>query len=92
MEKRLIVKRVNITSLMEILNKLYHLGVDYVDIHGKKDEKEEDDVIHVSFSPDYIDSEYMHNFEQTFENEFKEEKTPNITVEPLTDDDIQSLI
>lgn len=90
-KQRLIAKRMSTEILLNIINKLYHSGVDYIDIHAKDND---DSAIGISFTEDYMDEEYMENFDALMQEDFSEEKQePTIRVnKPLTDDDLNQLM
>ncbi len=86
-------RMINVESMMEVLNMLWHKGVDYVDISGKQGE--EQDEICFSFCKEYMDEEYKDTFEEGFiqeeEDEFISKPTDQVKIK-LTDKDIDELI
>ncbi len=87
-------KMINIEAMMEVLNMLWHKGVDYVDISGKSGDKQ--DEICFSFCKEYMDEEYKDTFEEGFieeeESNIISKPTQQVKVEKLTDKDIDDLI
>lgn len=85
-------RMINVMSIIETLNMLYHKGVDYVDISGKQ--ADDQDEICFSFCKSYMDDEYKDTFESGFvveeEEEIMSKPTPRIKVK-LTDEDIEDL-
>lgn len=84
MDNSLKIRKVDIMAMTELLLKLHDIGVDFIDIHGII--KEEEDTIRISFSKEYMNKDYVTNFE-------------NIDMENLTeieyklnDDDIDQLL
>jgi len=89
----MIIKKVSVLVLMDLLQELYDRGVDYVDVHGKS-LTEDQDILGVSFSKNYMDPECIENFD-TFEEEGEEptETKENKEIKiSLNDEDIDKLI
>ncbi len=95
------IRKVPVDTVLRILSNLFNNGVDYVDFHGKIGDME--DVLGISFSKDYVDPEYMQQFEDMEEDELSEELSDlNIDLEfldkkeeikvKLSDDDINKLL
>lgn len=77
------IKRISTLALLEAFEQLYISGVNFVDMEGEN--KEEYDVIHMTFGNDYIDPDYLQDF-------IEEEEPIKIEGDKLTDDDIKDLI
>ncbi len=71
MDSSMKIKKVNIAILLDLLEELYDRGVDYVDVHGKA-LTEDQDVLGVSFSKDYMNPDCIENFD-TFDGEDEDE-------------------
>jgi hypothetical protein len=80
MEKEFRIRKIDLKSFIDILNDVYDKGVNFIDLYGSNDE--DGDTIGLFFSKDYIDDEYLPDFEEYF----TEEKTT------LTDKDIKNLL
>lgn len=79
------IKKISVEAILGIFEQLYHSGVDYVDLSGEI--KQESDVLHITFTKEYIDPEFLENFEEDTE------QSPSISIRSkLTDDDISKLI
>ena len=76
------IKKIPLNALIDILIDLYNGGVDYIDIHGAMDDKQ--DKIGISFHKDYINESYRNNFVDP-ENE-------EVVSHKLTDNDLNQLI
>lgn len=55
-------KMIPVEALMDVLIEMYDLGVDYVDITGKQ--SPEQDSIGISFIKEYVDPDFLDNFEE----------------------------
>lgn len=92
----MIIKKVSVLVLLDLLEELYDRGVDFVDVHGKR-LTEDQDILGVSFSKNYMDPECIENFD-TFEEEGEEptertESKENKEIKiSLNDEDIDKLI
>lgn len=86
MEIRL--RKIHLFSLLELLNKLYNNGVDYVDICGNV--QEEEDTVIIGFNQDYVNAEYVDTFNEIVALvQGQELKTET---KKLTDEDLNGLI
>lgn len=88
------IRKINIEGLMNLLGDMWDRGVDYVDISGRQNEGEGEDVLSLSFCREYMDEEYRHLFEEMGEEDpdnqpFKENN--NIEIK-LSDEDLNNLI
>lgn len=87
MEKnQLAIKKVHLSTLMEMLTELYNKGVDYIDILGTLDDTQ--DSIGIGFCKEYMNEEFRSNFDKM---EIKIAPKNNINVEP-SDEDFNQLI
>lgn len=59
--EKLRIKKVHLNSFIEILMDLYNKGVDYVDLAGSLHDNQ--DVVGISFCREYMDKEYVQNFD-----------------------------
>ena len=75
------IRKIPLEKLMDVLHELYNAGVDYVDISGNK-VSETEDSISISYYTDYINPEYVEQY-QKFEQELTKEN------ESLSEDNIQ---
>ena len=82
--------KIPLEPLIEILLKVYELGMEYIDIEGTVDEDDVKDTVSIKFSNDYMDVDesdigsikgYIIGY-----NDIDEER------KPLSDDDINDLI
>jgi len=82
--------KIPLEPLIEILLKVYELGMEYIDIEGTVDEDDVKDIVSIKFSNDYIDVDesdiglikgYIIGY-----NDIDEER------KPLSDDDLNDLI
>jgi len=88
MKNERMVRKISVEKLLDILAELYDRGVDFVDLSGTTEDKE--NAIHVSFTREYMDNDYAEDFEELMDEDFSEE---DIKVnEELTDDDITKLM
>ncbi len=88
-DKTLFARKIDVMGLMEALEELYHMGVNYIDISGIYGE--DHDTILLSFPKDYMDEASQEDFEDIKTNaESTPESTPEIKIS-LTDDDINQL-
>lgn len=78
MENEFRIRKIQLESVIEILNQLYDKGIDFIDLSGYN--KNGEDTIGIFFTSDYINEEYKDNFDE--EDIEKEQKT-------LTDQDIR---
>ena len=85
-EKKVQIRKVPIETVLNILGNLYHRGIDYVDFHGKIGEEE--DVLGISFSREYIDPDYVQHFDDFIAESASQD---NIKVK-LSDEDIDKLL
>ena len=84
------ITKIPLEPLIEILLKVYELGMEYIDIEGTVDENDVKDTVSIKFSNDYMDIDesdigsikgYIIGY-----NDIDEER------KPLSDDDINDLI
>lgn len=73
-------RKIPLEALLDILEELYDVGVDYIDISGQQGE--DSDVLSISFTREYVNEEFQENFE---------EETPIKHIE-LNDDNINDAI
>lgn len=59
--KDIIARKIPLEGLLTHLERLYELGVDYIDLIGHTGD--ECDMIGIIFSEDYMDEEFKDNFE-----------------------------
>lgn len=88
------IRKIPLESLIDLLTSLYDKGVDFVDIHGKASEEDEnEDVIVVGVTEEYINEEYIESFNETMQK-LQEEETEEkpIKIEKFSDKDINNLI
>jgi len=88
------VRKIDLRQFIDALNELYERGVDYIDIETESDRGDDMDGIHVFFTKDYINPEYIANFEDNNSDiiqkiEEKEDKDIKIKFD---DKDINDLI
>lgn len=57
------IRKVNVEVLLSLLQEMFDRGIDYVDIYGQQQEEENHDMIGFSFSKEYMNEEYAHNFD-----------------------------
>jgi len=81
-----IVRKISITNLMDVLQELYNNGLDYIDLYGSS--SNEEDTLSIHFTKEYMDPQYMEDYENFVQEDFSEEK---INVK-LTDEDLKDLI
>ncbi len=82
------IRKVPLSDLIDMLATLYHSGVDFVDISGKATDDPNMDSIIISVIQSYVDPAFMDSF-------IEEEELPdrdNITIEKLSDNDINDLL
>ncbi len=87
-EKKLFAKTVNIIGLIEQLNELYHLGIDYIDIYGT-DNEEHDELIFM-FNKEYMNPIQRPKFEEIFKD--AQDESGNVDISKLDEDDINKLL
>jgi len=73
-------RKIPLEALLDILEELYDVGVDYIDISGQQGE--DSDVLSISFTREYVNEEFQENFQ---------EETPIKHIE-LNDDNINDAI
>lgn len=80
------IRKVNVEVLLSILSEMFEKGIDYVDIYGQENTNENQDMIGFSFSKEYMNEEFAHNFDSfdVSENEKTHAKFP--------DEDLNDLI
>lgn len=86
-----VLKKVDISELMDIMTELWERGVDYVDIIIKP----EDNTISLMFTEDYLSDEAKQELDNAEEDEDEEGDVINECVEvksKLTDDDLNQLM
>lgn len=80
------IRKVPLEMFLDVLTDLYNKGVDYVDIIGILDDKQ--DSIGISFSKDYMNEELQDNFDKIPVSVKKDDQI-NIT---LSDEDLNQLL
>lgn len=80
------IRKVPLEMFLDVLTDLYNKGVDYVDIIGILDDKQ--DSIGISFSKDYMNEELQENFDKIPVSVKKDDQI-NIT---LSDEDLNQLL
>lgn len=55
----MIVKKIPLDEFIQVLDSLYEIGVDFIDLHV-----EPEDTFSVSFMKEYVDEEFRDNFEE----------------------------
>lgn len=79
------VRKIDIQSLLQTLEELYHKGVDFVDIVLERGEGQ--DTIGLYYNKSYMDEEYMENFDSSDD----EPVQAKINVK-LSDEDLNNLM
>lgn len=83
------VRKVHLLSLMATLQDIFDKGVDFVDIYGVEEEGQDtvglSYTLGFSFTRDYMDSEYVDNFDIMSPGE-----SPDVNIK-LSDDDLNQL-
>jgi len=85
------IRKINIEKLIDLLTDLWDRGIDYVDISGRQEEGEGEDILGLSFCREYMDEKYQHLFDQIGEEEVTDKSENNIEVK-LSDTDLNELI
>lgn len=91
------IQKIPLFALIEILEKLYEDGVEYIDISGEL--KEDKDVIKITVKEEYmaLDEDDLNN-EAKFEEDFDDDQEESILddepkpAKKLTDEDITNLL
>lgn len=84
-KEQIIVRKVHIISLMDMLAELFDRGVDFIDLKGINDANQ--DTIMVSFCKEYMNQEYIDNYEILTNEQF-----PAKMDTKLSDEDLNQLI
>jgi hypothetical protein len=80
------IKKVNVELLISLLADLYDKGIDYVDIYGEsKSANEENDIIGFSFCKEYMNPEFVDNFDKFDNPDGEEKKHISLSEEDLND-------
>lgn len=92
MEKnnKLTIKKVQLNHFIETLVDLYDKGVDFIDIIGTIDDRQ--DSVGISFCKEYMNPEYAKNFDSIPVTKKKPSPTPKKVKTKLSDDDLNQLI
>jgi len=80
------LRKIPLSVFIDTLLDLFNSGVDYVDIIGKNNE--EQDVIGISFSDDYMSKHHKENFDELAD----EPEEPTIKNIKLSDEDLNQLL
>lgn len=83
------LRKIPLSIFIDTLLDLFNSGVDYVDIIGKNNE--EQDVIGISFSDDYMSKQYKENFDE-LADDTEEPDEPTIKNIKLSDEDLNQLL
>lgn len=95
-DKKLIIQKIPLASLIEILENLYNEGVEYIDISGEI--KNDKDLIKISVKEDYMILDEEGDSTSQFEEISSEEDEDDVldkpikSVQKLTDEDITNLL
>lgn len=84
------LRKIPLSVFIDTLLDLFNSGVDYVDIIGKNNE--EQDVIGISFSDDYMSKNYKENFDELADDINDEPEEPTIKNIKLSDEDLNQLL
>jgi len=57
------LKKIPLEDLLEVLEELYNLGVDYVNISGEAVSPDQD-ALAISFTKEYVNEEFRENFSE----------------------------
>jgi hypothetical protein len=82
------IRKVPLESFLDILADLYDKGVNYIDIVGMNNDKQ--DGIMISFSKEYMDEEFQDNFDNIPTTRVTKTDT-EINID-LSDDDLNQLL
>ena len=90
-ESNIVVRQVHIQSLVDALLDLWHQGLEYVDLHGELTELQ--DRVYIGFSRDYMDPEYVDNFDDitSDNNNSDDNENGKIKSRKLSDEDLNQL-
>lgn len=92
MSNKIKIKKVQLGTFIDILADLYDSGVDYIDIIGVLDEKQ--DTVGISFCKEYMAEDHIDNFDN-ISIEFAKEDTTDTNIDvniKFSDDDINQLL
>jgi len=89
------IRRIPIEKLIDALKEIYDSGVDFVDISkGISPDSEESDSVLVSYTRDYINPEYIEEFdkyEAELIKQMEEQSKENVEIK-FSDEDINDII
>lgn len=88
--KELKIKKVHLDSFITLLTDLYNRGVDYVDIIGVMDDKQ--DMVGLSFCKEYMSKDQEENFNDIPVNISNKKNNDEIEIRFSDDDDLNQLI
>lgn len=93
-DKKCIIRKIPLSTLIQMLDDIYRKGADFVDIHGEATTSDQDEIT-VVVPQEYINKEYMNEepsppSEIEEEDEIVEEEVENDT--PLTEEDVKNLL
>jgi len=81
-ESNIVIKKVPISQMLDLLSKLYNVGVEFIDIHGVTEGSQH--TLGVTFSKEDMHPDYSENYDN-----FNKE---SVLDDKLTDNDINQLI
>jgi hypothetical protein len=82
---KMIVRKLDLYEMIEVLNQLYDMGINYVDLYGESHEYQ--DSLGFYFSKEYMDPEHAHEFDNLMTDD-----RDSSSIRKLTDDDINQLL
>jgi len=88
-KRTVIARKLDVNTMLEALQELYHLGVNYIDLAGQLGE--EQDAIFLSFSKEYMDEEFKDNFDQMDAEEMKVKKDKIKYERSFPEDDLNQI-
>lgn len=88
-DNKLTIKKVQLNHFIETLVDLYDKGVDFIDIIGTVNDKQ--DSVGISFCREYMNPEYVKNFDSIPVTK-KKPTVPKKVKTKLSDDDLNQLI
>lgn len=92
MSNKIKIRKVQLGTFIDILADLYDSGVDYIDIIGTLDDKQ--DSIGISFCKEYMAEDHIDNFDN-ISVEFTKEEDNDVKIDiniKFSDDDINQLL